>query len=68
MVDISFTVFFILTFDFDFILGYIFNFWGPNRLFLGSGWVSKTVLESTHVFPSILTFDFDFTFGSFLTF
>ena len=27
----------ILFFDFDFIFGSIFTFWGPNRLFFGSG-------------------------------
>ena len=27
----------ILTFDFDLILGSFFTFWGPNRLFLGLG-------------------------------
>ena len=63
-------------FDFDLILGSFFNFWGPNRLFLGLGKGSKTVLGSTHVveqlsfsmLPSILTFDFYLILGSFLTF
>ena len=63
----------ILIFDFDLILGSFLTFRGPNRLFLGSGKGSKTVLESTHVvverlsfsmFPSILTFDFDLILGS----
>ena len=39
----------ILTFDFDIILGLFLTFWGPNGLFLGSMWGSKTVLGSTHV-------------------
>ena len=51
-------------------------FLGPDKLFLESGYGSKTVLGSTHVveqllfsmFSSILTFDFDLIFGSFLTF
>ena len=38
-----------LTFDFDLILGLFWTFWGPNGLFLGSMWGSKTVLVSTHV-------------------
>ena len=57
-------------------MGSFLTFWGPNGLFLGSGFGSKTVLGSTHVveqlsfsmFSSILIFDFDLIFGSFLTF
>ena len=57
-------------------MGSFFTFWGPNGLFLGSGFGSKTVLGSTHVveqlsfsmFPSILTFVFDLILGSFLSF
>ena len=75
--QLSFSLFpSILTFDFDSILGSFLTFWGPNELFLGSGYSSTTVLESTHVveqlsfsmLPLILTFDFDLIFGSFLTF
>ena len=48
-------------------------FGGPNELFLGSGYSSRTVLGSTHVVeqllfsivPSILTLDFDLILGSF---
>ena len=36
----------ILTLDFDLILGSFLAFRGPNGLFLGSGWGSKTVLGS----------------------
>ena len=62
-----------LTFDFDLILGSIFTFRGPIRLFLGLVFDSKTVLGSAHVveqlsfsmFPSILTFDFDLIWGHF---
>ena len=39
----------ILMFDFDLILGLFLTFLGPNGLFLGSMWGSKTVLGSTHV-------------------
>ena len=39
----------ILTFDFGENLKLFFTFWGPNRLFLGSIWGSKTVLGFTHV-------------------
>ena len=41
----------ILTFDLDFdlILGSFLTFWGPNGLFLGSGYGSKTVLGSPHI-------------------
>ena len=39
----------ILAFDFDLILVLFFTFWGPNGLFFGSMWGSKTVLGSTHV-------------------
>ena len=57
-------------------MGLFLTFWGPNGLFLGSGFGLKTVLGSTHVveklsfsmFPSILTFDFDLILGSFLSF
>ena len=76
--QLSFSLFLsILTFDFDLILGSLFTFWGPDRLFFGSGKGSKTVLESTHVVleqlrffivPSILTFDFELILGSFWTF
>ena len=67
---------FILTFDFDLILGSFFTFWGPNGLFLGLALGSTTVFGSAHVvkqlsfsmFLSILTFDFDLILGSFLTF
>ena len=38
-----------LMFDFDLILGIFLTFWGPNVLYLGSMWGSKTVLGSTHV-------------------
>ena len=66
----------ILTSDFGLILGYFFSFGGPNGPFLGSGFGSKIVFGSTHVFEqlsfsmllSILTFDFDLILGSFLTF
>ena len=43
-----------LTFDFDLILGSFLTFWGPNGLFLGSGFGSKTVLGSTHVVKQLL--------------
>ena len=36
-------------FDFDLILGLFLTFLGPNDLFLGSIWGSKTVLGSTYV-------------------
>ena len=66
----------ILTFDFDLILGSFFDFGGPNGIFLGSIWGSKTILGYTHVVEQllfsivtlILNFDFDLIFGSFLTF
>ena len=56
----------ILTFYSDMILGLFLTFWGPNWLFLGSMWGSKTVLGYTHVveqlsfsmIPLILTFEF----------
>ena len=44
----------ILTLDFDLILGSFLAFRGPNGLFLGSGWGSKTVLGSTHVVEQLL--------------
>ena len=51
------------------------SFWGPNGLFLGSGFSSNIVLGSTHVveqlsfswFLSILTYDFDSILGSYFT-
>ena len=50
----------------DYFWGHFYLLWGPNELFLGSGYSSRTVLESTHVVeqllfsivPSIQTFDF----------
>ena len=75
--QLSFSIFpSILTFDFDLILGLFLSFWGPNGLFLGSGFGLRTVFGSTHVveqlsfsmFPSILTFVFDLIFGSFSSF
>ena len=53
--------------------GHFYLFWGPNELFLGSGYSSKTFLGSTHIVkqllfsivPSILTLDFDLILGSF---
>ena len=72
--QLSFSLFLsILTFDFDLILGSFLTFWGPNRLFLGLGKGSNTVLGSTHIveqllfsmFLSILTFEFDLILGSF---
>ena len=53
--------------------GHFQFFGGPNELFLGSGYSSRTVLGSTHVVeqllfsivPSILTLDFDLILGSF---
>ena len=61
----------ILTFEFDLILGSFLNFWSLNGLFLGSGWGSKTVLESSHVveqllfsmFSSNVNFDFHLVLG-----
>ena len=58
-----------------FTFGVIFNFVGPNGLFLGLRWGSTTVLGFTHVveqlsfsmFPLILTFVFDLILGSFLS-
>ena len=44
----------ILMFDFDFILGLFLTFFGPNGLFLGSMWGSKTVLGSTHIVEQLL--------------
>ena len=38
-----------LTFDFDLILGSFLTFWGPNGLFLGFGYGSKTVLGSPNI-------------------
>ena len=66
----------ILTFDFDLIFRSFLTFSGPNGLFLGSGYGSKTVPGSIHIveqllfpmFSSILTFDFDLFWGSFFTF
>ena len=63
-------------FDFDFILGLFLNFLGPNGLFLGSMWGSKTVLGSTHVveqlsfsmIPWIVTLEFDLIMESFFVF
>ena len=54
----------------------IFYFWGPNGLFLGSAYGSKTILESTHVveqllfslFSSIVNFYFHLILGLFFTF
>ena len=54
----------------------IFDFLGPNGLFLGLWKGSKTILGSTHVveqlsfsmLPSIMTFDFDLILRSFLNF
>ena len=40
---------FILIFDFDWILGSVLTFWGPNVLFLGLGKGSETVLGSPHI-------------------
>ena len=53
--------------------GHFELFWGPNDLFLGSGYSSRTVLGSTHVVeqllfsivPSILALDLDLIFWSF---
>ena len=55
------------------MLGLFLTFWDANKLFLGSGQGSKTILGSTHVVeqlifsivPSILTFDFELILGSF---
>ena len=52
------------------------TFWGPNRLFLGLGKGSNTVLGSIYVveqlsfsmFSSIVTFDFYLILGSFFSF
>ena len=54
----------------------VLDIWGPNGLFLGSMWCSRTVLRSTHVveqlsfslFPSIPTFDFELSLGLFRIF
>ena len=75
--QLSFSMFpSILTFDFDLILGSFLTFLGPNRLFLGLGKGSKTVLGCPHeveqlsysMLPSVLTFDFDLILGSFFYF
>ena len=66
----------IWTFDFDLILGSFLPFWGPNGLFWGLVYGSKTVSGSTHVvgpllcsmFSSILTLDYDLILGSYWTF
>ena len=48
--QLSFSMFLsILTFEFDFILGSFFTFWGPNGQFFGLGKGSNTVLWSNHV-------------------
>ena len=39
----------ILTVYFDLILVFFLTFWGPNEIFLGSGYDSKTVLGSPHI-------------------
>ena len=44
----------ILTFDFDFILGSLFTFWGPYGLYLELGKGSNTVLGSTNVVEQLL--------------
>ena len=49
VVQLSFFVLSILSFDFDLISGSFFIFWGPNGLFLGLRKDSKTALGSTHV-------------------
>ena len=46
----------ILMFDFDLILGLFLTFLGPNGLFLGAMWGSKTVLGSTHVVEQLSFF------------
>ena len=56
-------------------MGHFYFFLGPNGLFLGLEYASKTALGCTHVveqlyfsmFPFILTFDFDLLSGSFFT-
>ena len=65
-----------LAFDFDFVLGSFFTFWGPNGPSWGPRYGSTTVLGSTHVFeqlsfsmfPSVLIFVYDLILGSFFTF
>ena len=44
----------ILTFDFDLILESFLAFLGPDKLFLESGYGSKTVLGLTHVVEQLL--------------
>ena len=44
----------IMTFDFDLILGSFLTFWGPNGLFLGLGYGSKTVLGPTNLVYQLL--------------
>ena len=49
--QLSFSMFLsILTFNVDLILGSFLTFWGPNGLFLGSGFGLKTVFE-LHIGP-----------------
>ena len=63
----------ILAFDFGLIFWVFLIFWGPNVLFSGSEYSSRTVFGSTHtvkqllfsIVPSILTLDFDLILGSF---
>ena len=75
------TFIFYYSLDSDFLIWlnfgvFLFYFWGPYALFLGSGQGSKTVLGSTHVVkhflfsivPSILSFDFNLIFWLFLNF
>ena len=38
----------ILTFNFDQISGLVFDFWGPNGLFLGLGFFKNLFWGSTH--------------------
>ena len=75
--QLSFSMFLLfLTFDFDLILGSFLTVLGPNGLFLGSEWGSKSDIGSTHVVEqllfcicsSIMTFDFDLVIWSFFTF
>ena len=55
------------TFDFDIDLGSFFTFWGPNGLFWGLWYGSKTVFAFNHIveqllftmIPSFITFEFD---------
>ena len=69
--QLSFSMFpWILTFEFDLILGSFLSFWGPNRLVSRSEESSTIVFGSTHVIvhllfsmiPWILTFEFDWFF------